>query len=104
MSKEQLPTGTTEDNQPANSRQVAGDHYRSSIQHWDFVAANNLDYFQGQVTKYVARWKSKGGLQDLEKAHHFLQKYIELVKEGKYKPNERAGLPAVSSPDGSRAS
>lgn len=62
----------------ANNRQVGGLHYDSPIQHWDFVAQNNLDYFQGQITKYVARWKNKGGLEDLLKAQHFLEKYIEL--------------------------
>ena len=62
----------------ANARQVGGNHYRNKIQHWDWVASNELDYFQGQITKYVARWKLKGGIQDLEKARHFLDKYIEL--------------------------
>ena len=66
----------------ANEKQVGGLHYVSSIQHWDYVAANNLDYFQGQITKYVARWKNKNGLQDLEKAKHFLEKYIELNTSG----------------------
>lgn len=66
----------------ANATQVGGAHYKSQVQHWDFVAANNLDYFQGQITKYVYRWKNKNGLQDLEKAMHFLQKYMELVKQG----------------------
>ena len=67
----------------ANSTQVGGDHYqKQSIQHWDYVAANSLDYFQGQITKYVSRWKSKNGLEDLEKARHFLEKYIELVTAG----------------------
>lgn len=69
-----------ERNTPANDRQVGGKHYQSKIQHWDFVAANNLDYFQGQITKYVARWKNKGGVEDLKKARHFLDKYIELAE------------------------
>jgi hypothetical protein len=64
----------------ANGRQVAGTHYRSGIQHWDFVVANDLDYFQGQITKYVTRWKKKNGVDDLLKAQHFLQKYIETVQ------------------------
>jgi hypothetical protein len=50
------------------------------IQHWDFVAANGLDYFQAQVVKYVCRYKDKNGVQDLEKAAHFLAKYIELAR------------------------
>jgi hypothetical protein len=66
----------------ANSRQVGGQHYRAtSIQHWDFAAANNLDYFQGQITKYVVRWKDKNGIEDLKKARHFLDKYIELAEQ-----------------------
>lgn len=64
----------------ANKRQVAGDHYKSGIQHWDYVIANGLGYFEGQITKYVTRWRKKNGLQDLEKARHFLDKLIETVK------------------------
>lgn len=66
----------------ANDYQVGGDHYKAAgkTEHWDFVWQHNLDYFQGQITKYVMRWKRKGGLRDLEKARHFLEKYIELVK------------------------
>lgn len=66
----------------ANDYQVAGEHYRNTtIQHWDFAASNKFDYFQGQITKYVTRWKNKNGLADLEKAAHFLQKYIEEHKK-----------------------
>jgi len=62
----------------ANDLQIGGKHYQSSIQHWDYVVANDLDYFQAQITKYVTRWKKKNGIQDLEKALHFLEKYLEL--------------------------
>lgn len=65
----------------ANDKQVAGKHYRSSIQHWDYVIANDLDYFQGQITKYVTRWKNKNGITDLLKAQHFLEKYIEVINQ-----------------------
>jgi hypothetical protein len=61
----------------ANDKQVGGAHYKSPIQHWDYVIANDLDYFQAQITKYVTRWKKKHGVQDLLKAQHFLEKYIE---------------------------
>ena len=64
----------------ANDRQVDGTHYtqEGTIQHWDFAASQNFDYFQGQITKYVTRWRKKNGIKDLEKAKHFLEKYIEL--------------------------
>ncbi len=65
----------------ANERQVAGNHYKSTIEHWDYVVANELDYFQGQITKYVTRWKNKNGIDDLLKAQHFLEKYIEVIRE-----------------------
>ena len=67
----------------ANDRQIGGVHYRnqsSGLQHWDMVAMFNLDYFQGNISKYVFRWRDKGGIQDLEKARHYLDKYIELEK------------------------
>jgi len=64
----------------ANKRQVGGDHYVGQVQHWDWAASEDLDYFQGAITKYVARWKKKNGLEDLKKAQNYLEKYIELNK------------------------
>lgn len=68
----------------ANETQVGGTHYRTEIQHWDYVLANGLGYFEGQITKYVTRWRKKNGLQDLEKARHFLDKLIEEVRAGRF--------------------
>lgn len=66
----------------ANDRQIAGDHYakEGDFQHWDVVVKFKLDYFQGQITRYLFRWRDKGGVQDLKKAQHFLEKYIELAE------------------------
>jgi hypothetical protein len=61
----------------ANDKQVGGTHYQSTIQHWDYVMANNLGYMEAQIIKYVTRWRKKNGVQDLEKALHFLEKLIE---------------------------
>lgn len=68
----------------ANSRQVGGTHYKEvgRVEHWDIVWQWKLDYYQGQITKYVMRWRAKGGIADLEKAQHFLDKYIELARGG----------------------
>ena len=62
----------------ANDTQIGGDHYRSEYQHWDFVEQAGLGYLEGCATKYVSRWRKKNGLQDLEKADHYLKKLIEL--------------------------
>jgi len=64
----------------ANERQVGGTHYKTGTgvpEHWDLAIMYHWDPFQYQITKYVMRWKDKGGVNDLEKAAHFLQKYIE---------------------------
>lgn len=64
-----------------NSRQIGGDHYKSKpMQPWDFIAANGLGFFEGNVVKYVCRWQDKGGVADLEKARHYLDKLIEISK------------------------
>jgi hypothetical protein len=63
----------------ANEIQVAGSHYKTkAIQPWDYIAANELGYFEGNIIKYVSRWRDKGGVQDLLKAQHYLDKLIEL--------------------------
>jgi len=63
----------------ANEIQVAGSHYKTkAIQPWDYIAANELGYFEGNIVKYVSRWRDKGGVQDLRKAQHYLDKLIEL--------------------------
>jgi hypothetical protein len=64
----------------ANTRQVGGKHYQKPIQHWDFVIANGIPYMEAQVVKYVFRWREKNGVQDLEKARHFLDKLIETAE------------------------
>jgi len=63
----------------ANARQVGGDHYKDQpIQPWDYIAANELGFFEGNIVKYVSRWQLKDGVADLEKARHYLDKLIEL--------------------------
>jgi len=66
----------------ANDMQVAGDHYRTGYQHWDFVADICLCYFDAQVIKYVSRWRKKNGVQDLQKARHVLLKTAEIAVHG----------------------
>lgn len=59
--------------------QVAGDHYRLlKIQPIEFIHANGIPFAEGNVIKYVARWRDKGGIADLEKAKHYLELLIEL--------------------------
>jgi hypothetical protein len=65
--------------QGANAVQVGGDHYKTEIQTWDYIIANDLGYLEGNIIKYVSRYRKKGGVDDLRKAQHYLQKLIETV-------------------------
>lgn len=44
----------------------------------EYIHANNLDFFEGNVVKYVTRWRNKNGLADLEKAKHYIELLIQL--------------------------
>jgi hypothetical protein len=72
----------------ANKRQVGGTHYKTphGIEHWDLVAMFGWDYFQAQIIRYVMRWRAKGGMQDLEKARHYLDKYMEVERAKQASP------------------
>lgn len=72
----------------ARKQQVGGDHYKSEIQPIDYIHANNLDFFEGSVLKYITRHKNKGGEEDIKKAIH----YLELILEYHYKPLEFTDL------------
>ena len=63
-------------------KQVGGNHYKQyAIQPAQFALANGLDYAQSNAIKYIVRHKDKNGVQDLDKAIH----YIELLKQHYYK-------------------
>ena len=67
-------------NNGASGKQVGGDHYlRMKIQPLEFCMANSLDACQTKIIKYICRDKSSK-LEDLEKARHVLDYYIDWVK------------------------
>lgn len=59
--------------------QVGGGHYKGmAIQPVEFIHKNGLSYLQGNVIKYVCRYKQKNGAEDLQKAIHYLQLLLDL--------------------------
>ena len=59
--------------------QVGGNHYKDlAIQPVEYIHANNIGYMEGNVIKYVSRWKAKNGIKDLEKAKHYIELLIAL--------------------------
>lgn len=66
----------------ADDKQIAGDHYKKhgDLQPWNVILAWDLGYLDGTALKYISRWKDKGGINDLKKAIHFLEKLIEVTE------------------------
>ena len=62
-------------------KQVGGKHYKSlKIQPAHFINENKLLFAEGNAIKYICRHSEKGGIQDIDKAIH----YLEMVKERDY--------------------
>lgn len=56
-------------------------HYKTKkIEPVEYIHANDMDFFEGNVVKYITRYKEKGGLEDLKKA----KEYIDLIIKFKY--------------------
>jgi hypothetical protein len=54
-------------------------HYtQGSIETWDYIIAQNMGYLEGNVCKYISRFRYKNGLEDLYKAKAYLDKLIEV--------------------------
>jgi hypothetical protein len=65
------------DENPLNT-QIGGDHYKGqAIQPIQYILANELDFCEGNVVKYITRWKQKGGIKDLEKIKHYVDFLID---------------------------
>lgn len=77
------PETMCETKENVQSKQIGGSHYQKAIQPWDIIIEWELDYFEGNVLKYLLRWKFKDGVQDLKKAKHYLEKMIERNENGK---------------------
>ena len=67
----------------ATDHQVAGNHYQKlKIQPIEYILANEMQFCEGAIIKYISRWRDKGGIEDLRKIKHFCDFLIENeVKE-----------------------
>lgn len=63
----------------ANEDQVGGKHYYSDYQHWDWIINCGMGYLEAAITKYVYRWRTKNGVEDLRKSGHYCDKLIEVA-------------------------
>ena len=58
---------------------ISPQHYQQgNIQVLDFITDQKFSYLEGNIVKYICRYKTKNGLEDLEKADYYLSRLIEL--------------------------
>lgn len=84
----------------ANDRQVAGSHYkRMNVQPWDVTSdwplAQQIGMARHGALKYLMRMGSKdAGLQEAEKALHYCEKLVEILKDSQ----RVSGVPYIPEP------
>lgn len=67
------------DKQTSLEQQVGGKHYKNfAIQPVEFIHKNNLGFIVGNIIKYICRYKDKNGIEDLQKAKHYIDILIQL--------------------------
>ena len=73
------PFDTILNNYTKPKEQVGGTHYeKQTIQPIEYIEANKLGFHEGNIVKYITRYKDKNGTEDLKKALWYLERLIEL--------------------------
>jgi len=52
-------------------------HYTQGIECWDYIVSHEMGYLEGNIIKYITRYKDKGGAEDLLKARAYLDRLIK---------------------------
>lgn len=64
------------------TEQVGGDHYKTmGIQPVEYILANKLGFCEGNIVKYISRYKQKNGIQDVKKVIHYAQMLIAHLEK-----------------------
>ena len=59
--------------------QVGGEHYKDMvIQPVEFIQKNRIGFVEGNIIKYICRWRAKNGLEDLHKVKHYIDLLIDI--------------------------
>jgi hypothetical protein len=77
--------------------QIAGQHYKNQkIQPIEYILENKLPFIEGNIVKYITRWREKGGIEDLKKVKH----YVEILLEHEDGKRNKTAVPPVYAKDG----
>lgn len=50
------------------------------MQPFDVIDAFGLDFYEGNVVKYICRWRKKNGIEDLYKARTYVEEVIKRAE------------------------
>ena len=65
-------------------------HYKQGkIEVIDFILDQQINYLEGNIVKYISRYKHKNGIEDLKKALWYLSKLIGVWENDKNKSKKR---------------
>ncbi len=74
----------------ALDKQVGGNHYKDlRFQPIEYIIKNELGFCEGNIVKYITRWKLKGGREDLEKVIHYAQILLDYPSPKVESPEEQ---------------
>lgn len=69
--------------------QVGGSHYKNlKMQPIELIVKLRCSFIQGNIIKYISRYKKKKGLEDLDKCIHYAQLAIDLKDRRRCKDSE----------------
>ena len=76
---------------PLNAQEGGGHYKDRGIQPLEYTMKNNLSFCEGNVVKYISRYKSKNGIEDLAKVIHYalLASYEEYGEQGSTELKEK---------------
>ena len=60
-------------------------HYTGDIEPIDLIESQRLGFHEGNIIKYVSRWRRKGGVEDLRKAQVYLERLVKIEAEAEDK-------------------
>lgn len=83
---------------PKPDEQIGGTHYsRLGIEPIQFIETNGLGYHEGNIIKYVSRWRNKNGIEDLKKAKWYIERLLELEETSQANARESLDQHVVDS-------
>ncbi len=73
----------------AEIEKINPDYYTKGIETIDYIISHSMNYLEGNLVKYVTRYKHKNGLEDLLKAQWYLDRLIKNYNEKGVKDETR---------------